>query len=803
MNRLYTTLVCSVCYMTVMAQGIGHITGRVQDATGAALHKVDVYFFTAKDTVLIGQTQSDAEGNFSLKNDTKLEAFLLAQCDGYLPVTQKVDKEVIGIQLYKDVTHALGEAVVSVSKKSTLKHEVDRFVFTPKGIDLEVPTAYDVLKHVPLLNVEGGTFSVMGKGASTLYMNGRKPVEQDAALLEKLRSMNPEQIAKIEIITSPGASKKASTQGAIINLIIKRNDVGWAGSSNTELSYKNKWSESENLSLRYGKNKFNASIYLNASNKQWKYKALENFDYATWGKSVRNEYNNGGRGNALGGSVDLSYDFNASHKMGLSGSLSADYSKANYGISTVTTLTNGSTALSRTDRNQKMPFNKKPDYGVLGYYTWTTDKRGSMLNIDIDHAAYTLKRTADFAFSNLRGTDFVPYSVYQEFRHNEAQSTHAKANYEWHINDRHAFETGYELDASKMTNRYKRGNSLVGSTEPFTPAYEGAFSYKENVQSVFASYQRTWSDVVSSTIGLRTEYAYRKGMQASENVNFKHHELDWFPSASFDFEFVEDKHDLSLAYSRTVRRPFMTTLDPFRYWNSETSYTTGNPNLKPYFIDNVDVYYTLFEDYIFNFNFMHSKNAMAEYAYQDGEGHTRSTYDNFGNTFDYTLSFELNKSLFNGVWRIKPSISGWYTKDITQKTNADGTSFDNSYFSGDISFISTVRLSKRKRWNAEVYAYGSTAGKGIGKDWAASYHVSGSLTKIFNFGGVLQFTAVNIFGSNMHERWSYRTDYYAVNSRNITNNRLLMVSFSVPFGKSRVRGAAYKNSNKLNSKVKC
>lgn len=803
MNRLYTTLVCSVCCITVMAQGIGHITGRVQDATGAALHKVDVFLFTAKDTVLIGQTQSDAEGNFSFKNDTKLDAFLLAQCDGYLPVTQKVDKEVIGIQLYKDVTHALGEAVVSVSKKSTLKHEVDRFVFTPKGIDLEVPTAYDVLKHVPLLNVEGGTFSVMGKGASTLYINGRKPVEQDAALLEKLRSMNPEQIAKIEIITSPGASKKASTQGAIINLIIKRNDVGWAGSSNTELSYKNKWSESENLSLRYGKNKFNASIYLNASNKQWKYKAIENFDYATWGKSVRNEYDNGGRENALGGSVDLSYDLNASHKMGLSGSLSADYSKANYGISTVTTLTNGSTALSRTDISQRMPFNKKPDYGVLGYYTWTTDKRGSMLNIDIDHAAYTLKRTADFAFSNFTGVDFVPYSVYQEFRHNEAQSTHAKANYEWHINDRHAFETGYELDASKMTNRYKRENSLVGSTEPFTPTYEGAFSYKENVQSVFASYQRTWSDVVSSTIGLRAEYAYRKGMQASENVNFKHHELDWFPSASFDFEFVEDKHDLSLAYSRTVRRPFMTTLDPFRYWNSETSYTTGNPNLKPYFIDNVDVYYTLFEDYIFNFNFMHSKNAMAEYAYQDGEGHTRSTYDNFGNTFDYTLSFELNKSLFNGVWRIKPSISGWYTKDITQKTNADGTSFDNSYFSGDISFISTVRLSKRKRWNAEVYAYGSTAGKGIGKDWAASYHVSGSLTKIFNFGGVLQFTAVNIFGSNMHERWSYRTDYYAVNSRNITNNRLLMVSFSVPFGKSRVRGAAYKNSNKLNSKVKC
>ena len=212
MNPLYTTLVCSVCCMNVMAQSINNITGRVQDATGAPLHKVDVYLFTTKDTVLIGQTQSDVNGNFSLKNETKLDAFLLVQCEGYLPVTQKVDKEVIGITLYKDIINSLGEAVVSVTKKSTLKHETDRFIFTPKGIDLEVPTAYDVLKHVPLLNVEGGSFSVMGKGASTIYINGRKPIEQDAALLEKLRSINPEQIAKIEIITSPGASKKASTK---------------------------------------------------------------------------------------------------------------------------------------------------------------------------------------------------------------------------------------------------------------------------------------------------------------------------------------------------------------------------------------------------------------------------------------------------------------------------------------------------------------------------------------------------------------------------------------------------------------
>ena len=184
MNPLYTTLVCSVCCMNVMAQSINNITGRVQDATGAPLHKVDVYLFTTKDTVLIGQTQSDVNGNFTLKNETKLDAFLLAQCEGYLPVTQKVDKEVIGIKLYKNITNSLGEAVVSVTKKSTLKHETDRFIFTPRGLDLEEPSVYEVLKHVPLLSTTSNSVNIMGLGTSTIYINGRKPIEIGDALME-------------------------------------------------------------------------------------------------------------------------------------------------------------------------------------------------------------------------------------------------------------------------------------------------------------------------------------------------------------------------------------------------------------------------------------------------------------------------------------------------------------------------------------------------------------------------------------------------------------------------------------------
>lgn len=51
----------------------------------------------------------------------------------------------------------------------------------------------------------------------------------------------------------PGASRSASTKGGIVNIVVKQNYVGWAGTSTTALEYQNKMGMSENLNLRYGK----------------------------------------------------------------------------------------------------------------------------------------------------------------------------------------------------------------------------------------------------------------------------------------------------------------------------------------------------------------------------------------------------------------------------------------------------------------------------------------------------------------------------------------------------------------------
>ena len=803
MNPLYTTLVCSVCCMNVMAQSINNITGRVQDATGAPLHKVDVYLFTTKDTVLIGKTQSDVNGNFSLKNETKLDAFLLAQCEGYLPVTQKVDKEGIGITLYKNITNSLGEAVVSVTKKSTLKHETDRFIFTPKGLDLEEPSVYEVLKHVPLLSTTSNSVNIMGLGTSTIYINGRKPIEIGDALMEKLRSYSPEQISKIEIITTPGAAHSAAIKGGIVNIVIKQNNVGWAGSSYTTVEYKNQFDVNENINLRYGKNKFNASVYLNGSFSKLKFEGVDDYNYIALNKHVVNQLYNKGRSAGLGGSFDLSYTFSPSHIIGVSGSLTSNYVNANYRTATETTHHEDSVRLSRTDKHYNYPFDQKPFYGVLAYYTWNTDTKGSQFSIDVDHSNNSSKKDLSTSFSDLNAESaiYTPYHIYSENKNSEARGTNAKATYKWVFSQGNNMNLGFETNASKVTNTYGRNDVLKDTTNTFSPVYNGSFKYKENVQALFVSYQHQWSKVVSTKVGIRGEYACRKGTQTATGDHFTHHELDWFPSANLEFNLVENKHSLSLGYSRNIRRPFLPDLDPFIQRKSETTYSVGNPHLKPDYINHFSTYYVLHNDYIFNLSLLYCKDGSTEYTYQDGKGNTVSSRINVDTYYLASLSFEVNKMLFDGIWRISANVSGSYTQKKLGKKNVDGTNFDYSDFSGDLTLSSTVRLSRRRHWNAEIFAYGATGYTMTTKTIKPYYFVYATLTKTFKFGGMLQIKAKNLLYSKSHNRWSYHTDFYAYKTYDITTQRSISVGFSIPFGKSNVRGANYKNSNKLQMRL--
>lgn len=661
---------------------------------------------------------------------------------------------------------------------------------------LEEPSTIDMLKHVPLLTVVNDEVSIMGRGHAAIYINGRKPLESGDALTEKVRNLRPDQIVRVEVLASPGAAHSASNQSGIVNIVVRRNDVGWAGSSYTNASYKTKLSGQENLSLRYGKDKFNASVYLYANDNEWKSKGDYTYEYFQLGKKVVQDMANHGRTINFRGSADLSYTFSPKHTLGLSGSLETMYDIAKLNNQTETSFNGEASTQTLEQKVWKQPFIKKPAYGVLAYYTWTTDPKGSQLEVSVDHSAAKMDPTNKLTVSDWNNNSYMARTHVIETYDKDAQSTNAKATYQWKLHGTDQIHVGYEMNDNQRTNSYGRTYTL-GEIDPTNPEQQGRFKYKENVQGLFVNYRRQWSKSITSQIGLRGEYAYRYGRQAATEEDVKHHDWDLFPSVNLVFDIVEDKHNLSFDYSRMISRPYPSDMDPFKIWTSETTYTVGNPNLKPFCTDYAVVYYTLHQDYIFSFSYMRNKNGSTDYIYQDGQGNTASTRFNAGLYQNVGLNFQINKLLFDGIWKLRTQVSVGYIKDGKFDNGIDNANLAYNDWHTDAMIDNTVRLSRKKKWTFSATAYWTKGAHYAGQYHKSSYWVACSLNKVFKFGGVLQFQARNLFSSASTTNWTIHNDEYFAR-RNMTNNRrTFSVAFSIPFGKSAVRGARYKNANNM------
>jgi hypothetical protein len=108
--------------------------------------------------------------------------------------------------------------------------------------------------------------------------------------------------------------------------------------------------------------------------------------------------------------------------------------------------------------------------------------------------------------------------------------------------------------------------------------------------------------------GLRGEYtdAQVKGVAAP----FRR--FDLFPSFNYSYQ-INENHDLSLSYSRRIRRISYFTLMAYRWYDSRYTLREGNPDLKPNVLNNLKFNYGLLGKYYLSLNCMWSYNAVSQY----------------------------------------------------------------------------------------------------------------------------------------------------------------------------------------------
>lgn len=168
------------------------------------------------------------------------------------------------------------------------------------------------------------------------------------------------------------------------------------------------------------------------------------------------------------------------------------------------------------------------------------------------------------------------------------------------------------------------------------------YIYDENVAAAFVQSAGKFL-TVDYKVGLRGEFSDVKGdlnsLQQDSTTTQRYFNL--FPSVYLGKDLdAKGNHNLSISYNRRISRPSFSSLNPFKYFVDNFSVTSGNPGLKPAYIDAVELGYTLKQKYYVGLTLSTIKDQINQVTEVDSATNILTMIrKNIGSTKTATLNF--------------------------------------------------------------------------------------------------------------------------------------------------------------------
>jgi outer membrane receptor protein involved in Fe transport len=480
--------------------------------------------------------------------------------------------------------------VVVVGERTTVELRLDKKVYNV-GQDLTVRggSVTDVLDNVPSVTVDvEGNISLRGNESVRILING-KPSALSGLSPQALQQLPAESIERVEVITNPSARYDAEGTAGILNIILKQSKTaGINGSVNVFAGYPDNFGGALSLNLR--REKFNVFTTTTYRYRDAPGNALfnqENFDDVGNTVSFQDEIRNYQRQNkSLNTNIGFEYFF--SDKSSITNSLvirnsdggsTVDIDFFNFDeVRNPTIQRNRFTTEDEVDENVQYSVNYKKSF----------EKDGHELTMDYQYS---------------RG-DEIENSIINEIVLGETSElpTEQTINDETQVNqlvqfdyvlpfgkdNQSQFEMGYRGTFNNFNTDFDFG-ILENGVLDRDPNFSNELIYKEYVN---AAYMQLGTKIKKFSVlsGLRME-ASDIGIELvdTEEVTNKDY-VNWFPSLFLGYEFSETEQ-LTISYSRRLRRPRSRFINPFPSRSSNTNLFQGNPDLDPTFTNSFDLGY--------------------------------------------------------------------------------------------------------------------------------------------------------------------------------------------------------------------
>ena len=472
------------------------------------------------------------------------------------------------------------EEVEVIAEKSTVEIRLDKKIYNVgKDMTLKGGTASDVLDNVPSVNVDAeGAVSLRGSDNVRILIDGKPSALVGLTGTDALRNLPADAIEKVEVITSPSARYDAEGTAGILNIILRKGKItGFNGSINVTAGNPDLFRVSPNLNYRTKK----INLFSNLGYSYRKGPGNSKSVFTNFNNGVVTDYRDEDRtfdrqSNNYNGSLGLEYYI--SKNSSITGMFVYRNSKDDDVATNITKRFDANRILTSTENRIE---NEKEDGIDKQYsinYTNRFDGKGKKLTIDLQYGNSEESEPSEVFVNNALSE--------QNSQVTSSKDKLLQIDYVLPIGEKSQFEIGHKSTLQDLNSDF-RVRDANGNTIPNDPS--NAIDFKQNIYAFYSQYGSK-VDKFSYLFGLRAEITDIDLNVLTTNQTSNKNYTEWFPTVNFGYE-LNESDNLTLGYSRRLRRPRHWFLNPFESRSSATNIFRGNPDLDPTFTSSFDLGY--------------------------------------------------------------------------------------------------------------------------------------------------------------------------------------------------------------------
>lgn len=436
-----------------------------------------------------------------------------------------------------------------------------------------------------------------------------------------------------------------------------------------------------------------------------------------------------------------------------------------------------SNQLDSTNKGFVVGNSDRSNFGANVHALHQFNSKGHEISADANYVAY---RTDAFQWIENQSSEGRILDDFQYQLPAELSIYSAKADYTYPFR-KGLLEAGLKWSSIRNDNDYRYLQLLDGQAV-VEDQKSNHFIYDERISAAYLNARKArgrWQ----IQGGLRLEQTLMSGHQLAnrqwEESRFSRKYLSLFPNAYLSYKLDSaGANTLVLSLSRRINRPGYGQLNPFLFYRDNYSYSTGNPNLKPAFIQQIELKYQHRQNWGVSYQYSRFRDIFFESTEVQGDIFiSRSANVAVGKLMSLNPYVNLNPAAW---WRM--NLSGSLVRLSISRTILYGERIDSQLLTGRLNLQNQLKLSKN--WSAEAgFSYTGPSINGQIRVESRYRINAGVQKKIWKDKASLRFTAEDLFRTWIQREYTRSLRQASQYRETLMDTRRVALAFTYRFGK--------------------